>query len=108
MVNNLLLRLPKRGFISKMEKRRRKTGVKADVKRASLMYTIHAISHLSKDEFELLKTLRYSNDLSDSTERDKIETLPEVQKIVKDFNVKSIRDVIEILEKFNLFEIYQF
>lgn len=91
-----------------MGKRRRKTGIKADGSRASLMYTINAISHLSKDEFELLKTLRYSDDLYNSAEKRKIESLPKVQKIMKDFNVKSIRDVIEILENFKLFEIYHF
>jgi len=89
-----------------MGKRRRKTGIKADGSSASLMYTINAISHLSRDEFELLKALRNSDELNDSSKI--IESLPKVQKIIRDFNVKSIRDVIEILENFNLFEIYHF
>jgi len=72
------------------------------------MYTINAISHLSKDEFSMLKTLRFSDALKNSKEKDRIESLPEIQKIVKNFNVQSIQDVIEILEKFNLFEIYHF
>jgi hypothetical protein len=98
-----------RGFIAVMEKKRRKVGIKADGSSASLMYTINAISHLSRDEFELLKKLRSnSDDLKNIFKRNEIESLPEVQKIIKDFNVKSIRDVIEIMENFKLFEIYHF
>ncbi len=91
-----------------MGNKRRKIGVKADGSRASLMYTINAISHLSKGEFELLKKLRFSDDLNDKIKKKEIEALPEVQKILKDFNAKSIQDIIEMLEHFKLFEIYHF
>lgn len=91
-----------------MDDKRRGIGKKADGSSASLMFTINAISHLSRDEFELLKKLRSKKELNNSSIRKEFESLPEVQKILNDFNVKSIRDVIEIVEKFKLFEIYQF
>lgn len=91
---------------------RKGIGNEAKGSRASLMYTLNAISHLSRDEFALLKKLRSISELNNEQKNllgeDGTEALPKIQKIIKDFNVCSIKDVIEVLESFKIFDIYHF
>lgn len=87
---------------------KKNTAIKKDSDRLSLMYTLHAVSHLSRDEFELLKKLRRSANLKEPLNNGETEMLPKVQKILDDFNAKSIQEVIEIVENFKLFELYDF
>lgn len=72
----------------------------------SLMYTIHAISHLSKDELELLKALQKDKSLLDHLKEDGNDVFPKIRKILRSFDLNSIEDVIHAVEDFNLFEIY--
>jgi hypothetical protein len=76
--------------------------------RLSLIYTLHAISHLSKDEIELLKTLRRDLSLLDKVTENNGEVFPKIQKILSHFNLNSIQEVIETVESYNLFELCNF
>ena len=64
----------------------------------SLIYTLHAVSHLSKDEFELLKLLRNDSSILDNFNDEGHEKFSKIKKILKSFNLSSIQDVIEIIE----------
>lgn len=76
--------------------------------RLSLMYTLHAISHLSRDEIELLKALREDISLLDRFKEEGVEIFPKIRKILSKFNLNSIQEVIDIVENYNLFELYNF
>ncbi|NLM11427.1 MAG: hypothetical protein GX213_11755 [Clostridiaceae bacterium] len=78
------------------------------VERLSLMFTIHAISHLSKDEIELLKTLRQDISLLERYKEDEAEVFPKIKKILSKFNLSSIQEVIDIVDNYNLFELCGF
>jgi len=75
--------------------------------RLSLMYTLHAISHLSKDEMELLKALRQDISLLDKLQEE-TGVVPKIGSIVTKFNLNTIQEVIDIVENYNLFELYNF
>ena len=76
--------------------------------RLSLMYTLHAISQLSKDEIELLKALRRDITLLDKCNEESGEIFPKIRKILSQFNLSSIEEVIDAVENYNLFELYNF
>ena len=76
--------------------------------RLSLMYTIHAISNLSKDEIELLKALRQDISLLERYQDDKVGIFPKINRILAKFNLSSIQEVIDIVDNYNLFELYNF
>ncbi len=72
----------------------------------SLMYTLHALSRLSKVEFELLKKLRKTRESDFSVnDEDAGGILP---GILEGFNLKSIQEVIAVVDHFRLFELYDF
>jgi len=88
-------------------KRRMKTK-KIDNNRLSLMYTLNAVSHLNKEEFELLKKLKHEDSLKKSVNEGELHVHPNIRKILNDFNADSIEEVIQIVENFRLFELYDF
>ena len=91
-----------------MSNKRKNPVVKAEKKSMSLMYTINVLSHLSKEEFELLHQLRQCNPSRRNLKEIDAQMQAKLQKILDNFNVKTIHEVIEIVENFNLFELYQF
>lgn len=76
--------------------------------RLSLMCTLHAISLLSKDELELLRALRQDNSLLERLKEDEVEIFSKVKKILSNFNLSSIQEVIDTVDNYNLFELYSF
>lgn len=76
--------------------------------RLSLMYTLHAISHLSREEMELLKALRQDISLLDKFKENGTEVVPKIGSILTKFNLNSIQEVIDIVENYKLFELYNF
>lgn len=76
--------------------------------RLSLMYTLNAMSRLNKEEFELLKKLKHESGLKKSVKENELHVHPKIKKILDDFNVDSIEEVIQIVENFKLFELYDF
>ncbi|HEY8422683.1 MAG TPA: hypothetical protein VIL05_13240 [Thermoclostridium sp.] len=76
--------------------------------RLSLMYTLHAISHLSREEMELLKALRHDISLLDKFKENGTEVVPKIGSILTKFNLNSIQEVIDIVENYKLFELYNF
>lgn len=81
---------------------------KIDNNRLSLMYTLNAVSHLNKEEFELLKKLKHEDSLKKSVNEGELHVHPNIRKILNDFNADSIEEVIQIVENFRLFELYDF
>lgn len=91
-----------------MNGKRRKKTKKLENNRLSLMYTLNAVSHLNKEEFELLKKLKHESSLKESIQESELHVRPKIQKILDDFNADSIEEVIQIVENFRLFELYDF
>ena len=60
--------------------------------RLSLMYTLHAISHLSREEMELLKALRHDISLLDKFKENGTEVVPKIGSILTKFNLNSIQE----------------
>lgn len=88
-----------------MAEKRRNTALKEDSSGPSLMLTLHAISRMSKDEFELLKKLRETRETGICLNEDEKRILPH---ILEGFNVKTIQEVITVVDHFKLFELYDF
>ncbi|HEY8501015.1 MAG TPA: hypothetical protein VIL89_10375 [Clostridia bacterium] len=88
-------------------KRRKKTK-QIDNNRLSLMHTLNAVSHLNKEEFELLKKLKHESSFKKSFIESELHVHPKIQKILDDFNADSIEEVIQVVENFRLFELYDF
>lgn len=74
----------------------------------SLIYTLHVVSHLSRDEFELLKLLRNDRSMLENYKGEETEKVSTIKKILKSFNLSSIQEVIDIVENYKLFELYNF
>ncbi len=90
-----------------MSSKRRLTGAK-DNNSFSLIYTLNAISHLNKEEFELLKKLRRDKATYQRLKENETNMPPMIQKILDDFHVESIEEVIQMVEDFKIFELYDF
>lgn len=88
-----------------MAETRRNAAVKNDSNGPSLMYTLHAISRMSKDEIDLLKKLRKSREPEAPLNEDENSILPH---ILEGFNVKTIQEVLAAVDHFQLFELYDF
>jgi len=86
----------KRGNNQKMNSQQN-TAIKEDSDRMSLMHTLHAVSHLSRDEFELLKKLRCRDGIKEPLNDGEADMLPKVRRILDNFNAQSIQEVIEIV-----------
>jgi len=91
-----------------MSGKRRKKARKSGNNRLSLMYTLNAVSHLNKEEFELLKKLKHESSFIKSIKESELHLHSKIQKILNNFNVDSIEEVIQIVENFRLFELYDF
>lgn len=89
-----------------MVSRHRDAELKADASKVSLIYTLNAVSHLSKDDFDLLKTLRRELEAKGPFTEEQVIAIPKIQKILDHFNVKTIHEVIDIMDYFKLFEYY--
>ena len=66
------------------------------------MYTLHTISQMSKAEIELLKKLSKNRGASTSFSKDEEETL---SRILEGFNVKTIQEVITVMQQLKLFDL---
>jgi hypothetical protein len=91
-----------------MSGKRRKKSKSTDNNRFSLMYTLNSMSRLNKEEFELLKKIKHESSLKKSVKESELHLHPKIQKILDEFNVGSIEEVIQIVENFRLFELYDF
>lgn len=88
-----------------MTEKRRNAAFKDDSNDISLIYTLHAISRMSKDEIELLKKLRKSREPDSPLEEDEKGI---IQRILESFNAKTIQEVLTAVDHFRLFELYDF
>lgn len=92
-----------RGIIPNMADKRRKTALKDNSGSLSLLVTLHAISRMSRDEFELLKKLRETRETGICLNEDQNRIL---QHILESFNVETIQEVITVVDQFKLYELY--
>jgi DNA-binding NarL/FixJ family response regulator len=76
---------------------------------SSLIYTLNIISKLTNSEFEILKAVYNGNSYKQITNQRCVEEVTirtQVNKILKKFQMRSMKDVIRLLKGMKFFEIY--
>lgn len=91
--------------IENMGNEHRNAASEEDSGRISLLYTLHTVSRLSREEFMVLKKLRNNKSRTDVLNKSEIDILP---GILDGFNAQSIQEVVDIMERLHLFELCDF
>lgn len=78
--------------------------------RRSLIFTLNIMSKVTRSEFEILKAFYYGSSSKEIAEQRCVEELTirvQVNKILKKFQMRRMKDVIELLKGLSIFDIYK-
>ena len=76
----------------------------------SMIYTLNTISKLTASEFDIIKAIYHGSTYREIATQRFVETVTvrtQVNKILKKFNMGSMKEIIDTLKKLKIFDIYE-
>jgi DNA-binding NarL/FixJ family response regulator len=76
----------------------------------SMIYTLNTISKLTASEFDIIKAIYHGSTYKEISHQRFVEAVTvrtQVNKILKKFNMSSMKEIIDALKKLKIFDIYE-